>query len=420
MPDREVASLMPLIAKAGGSPLSLWHTWRRLPGGLWLLISARGVNQLGAFTLSFLTVLLARRLHVQVTAAGALMAIFGAATIPGRLLGGRLSDRIGPIPTIVIGLLATAAGQLALVMVSSFRAALLCLVVLGLAFEIYEPPSQALVADLVDQPDRPTAYGAYSAVLAAAAILAGLLAATVGRLGLSWLFMIDAGTCVVAAILIGTMLRVPGHQEPAASESPPEDPGTSLWRNPAVLVMLATATVFATLYIQVSVLAPLTLVARHLPASDFGILSVVSALTIVGGQALLSRRGTREPGPFTAMAVSYVLLGLGFLGYGFARSLWQFGAATLLWSVGDLVLLGRATAVMASIAPADARGRYMAVYGISWGVALVVGPAVGTQLLARWGVLPAWAAIAVTCAVLASVQPLAARVVSGRIADSKT
>lgn len=69
--------------------------------------------------------------------------------------------------------------------------------------------------------------------------------------------------------------------------------------------------------------------------------------------------------------------------------------------------------------PLGARGRYMSVFGISWGVALVIGPVAGTQLLARWGVPATWAAIAVACAMLASAQPIAARVVRGYIVDEQ-
>ena len=59
-----------------------------LPRVVWLVVVGRAVNQLGAFTLPFLTVALTARFGVSVAVAGALMAVFGAATIASRLAGG--------------------------------------------------------------------------------------------------------------------------------------------------------------------------------------------------------------------------------------------------------------------------------------------------------------------------------------------
>jgi hypothetical protein len=65
----------------------------------------------------------------------------------------------------VLGLLLTAAFQIALAAAPGIFLAALAAVTIGLAFEIYEPPSQALVADVVEEDgDRVTAYGLYSLV----------------------------------------------------------------------------------------------------------------------------------------------------------------------------------------------------------------------------------------------------------------
>ena len=76
-----------------------------------------------------------------------------------------------------------------------------------------------------------------------------------------------------------------------------------------------------------------------------------------------------------------------------------------MWSLGDLLLLGRAYAVVAAIAPDHGRGRYLAVYGTSWGAAGVIAPVLGTQLLAHGGPVLAWSVLAGLCGALAVTQP---------------
>jgi MFS family permease len=113
------------------------------------------------------------------------------------------------------------------------------------------------------------------------------------------------------------------------------------------------------------------------------------------------------------MSVGYVLLAVGLLGTGFVRSLPGFVVATVVWSLGDLVLLGRAYAVVAGLVPAGRRGGYLAVYGTSWGAAAVVAPLLGTGLLAHGGPPLAWSVLALLCLLLAAAQPVVRRVVSG-------
>lgn len=85
---------------------------KHLPRTVRLLIVARAVNRLGAFSLPFLTVLITTSFGASTVVAGYISAAFGLATIPSRLVGGRLADRIGRRRTIVVGLTACAVAQL--------------------------------------------------------------------------------------------------------------------------------------------------------------------------------------------------------------------------------------------------------------------------------------------------------------------
>ena len=154
--------------------------------------------------------------------------------------------------------------------------------VLGLAFEIYEPPSQALIADVVPAPAdrRPTAC--------------------------------SLRRC--PRLLLAAGLR--------AAARHPADPGaTSV--HPAR--------------------SPLS------PANP----------SCAAGRWRAWSRGR-------AMAVGYAMLGTGLLANEFATTPPQFAAATVLWSLGDLVLLGRAHSLVATIAAEQARARYFSVYGLCW------------------------------------------------------
>jgi len=374
----------------------------RLPRTVWILVVARAVNRLGAFTLPFLALTLVEEFDATLGQAGWVLAGFGLATIPSRLLGGRLSDRIGARATITLGLVGTAAAQLAIAGAQSLVQAILAVVALGLLFEIYEPPSQSLIADVTPPERRPAAYGLLAAALAGAGMCAGLLAAAVAHLDLRWLFVVDAVSCLACAAVVVALL--PDRARPA----PTDTSTTTVWKDRRLVAMLGLGTVFAVIYLQLTIALPLTLTMRGFEPATLGLLLTVSAVTITAGQPLLSR-STLAKSHVTAMAIGYAVLAAGLLATGLATTLPVFLGATVIWSLGDLLLLGHAHSLVAALAPDGARGRYLAGYGISWGLAGTVAPLVGTQLLAHTGVTSTWVAMAAGAAVLAGLQPCLGR-----------
>ncbi|MEV5611205.1 MFS transporter [Streptomyces sp. NPDC052225] len=367
-----------------------------------LLIVARAVNRLGAFSLSFLTVLITTSFGADARVAGYISAAFGLAAIPSRLVGGRLADRLGPRRTIVIGLTGCALAQLGLAAADGLAAAAWSAVLLGLVYEIYEPPSQAMIAEVVAPSEHVRAYGLLNAALAVADMGAGLLAAGLGRWDLHWLFVADALTCLLCALAVRLVLPA---GRPAAAVDPGQPFAAAPWRDRSLLLMLAAGTLLAVVHLQIMTMLPLALRLRGLQPADAGLLFTASALVIAAGQPLLRLRRLAELPDAAAFVGGHLLLALGLAGYALAHDLAVHVAATLVWSLGDLLLVGRAYAIVAALAPAGGKGRYLAAYGTSWGVAGIVAPITGTQLLERAGPTGLWSVMSLVCLVLAVVQP---------------
>ncbi len=384
---------------------------RGLPGPVRLLIAARAVNQLGAFSLAFLTVLLVRSFGASLGVAGAVAAMFGLATIPGRLAGGWLAERLGRRRTMLTGLIGCAAAQLGIAVAPSLLVAAGCALLLGLAFELYEPPSQAIIAETAAPPDRARAFALLIAALAAGNTVAGLIAAAVGRWGLRWLFVVDAASCLACALIVRLALPAdhragspvagrpePGQHRPLVARPAP-------WRDQALLAATAAGTVLAVLYMLLLVSLPLTLGAHGLNPASAGLVLAVSALAQAAAQPLMRARRLAAIGDPAAFAAGWLLMALGLAGYAAAGSLPALLAPTVAWSLGYLLLLGRALALVAGLAPAGAAATYLAVYGLSWGAATTAAPVLGTQLLQSLGPAGLWAFGSALCLVMAAAQP---------------
>ncbi|RZU18624.1 putative MFS family arabinose efflux permease [Kribbella rubisoli] len=376
---------------------TLTGPWRGLSRTVWILVVARAVNRIGAFTLPFLGVVLTVEFGASLGETGLILAVFGAATIPSRLLGGQLADRLGRRRTIVLGLTGCAIAQLWIALSHTLWSAVLATILLGLAFEIYEPPSQAMIADVTEPAGRPAAYGLYSAALAAAGVLAGLLAAALSHWDLRWLFVADAITCLSCAALVALVLRTDvQHAEEAPAAT------VSVWRDRRLLLLLAGGTIFATIYMQIIIGLPLTLLEQGLPKSGIGIILAISAITLIAAQRLLRVQHLDD---FQSITIGYVLLAAGLVVCAVAGTLAVFVIAAILWSLGDLFLLTRYLTQASGLAPDQARGRYLAVFGLSWGIATTIAPLTVTQLLENSGPTGLWLTSAAVAVALAVLQP---------------
>ena len=396
-----------MAALASPRSAELPSTRHRLPARLRLLIAARAVNQLGAFSLAFLTVLLNRDLGASLPTAGAISGLFGLATIPSRLLGGRLTDRWGRRRTIVVGLAGCAVAQLGIAAAPELAVAAVCCVLLGLAFELYEPPSQAMIADGVAPADRASAFALLSTALAVGNMGAGLVADLVGRSSLRRLFVVDAASCLACALIV--RLALPddrARSDPELGPSPhAAAPAPSPWQDRRLLTMTAAGTVFALISMLMLVALPLSLGADGLDPAAAGLLMTASTVTLLIARPALRIRRLAELTPGAAFAAGYLLMAAGLAGYAVAHTLPTLLGPTALYALGNLLLMGRSFAVVSDLAPPAGSARYLAVYGLSWGFATVLAPPLSTSLLDAFPPAALWTAMAAICLAMAATQP---------------
>jgi MFS family permease len=365
------------------------------------LVLARAVNQLGAFAMSFLAVTLVDVYGASLVTAGWVVALFGLATVPSRLVGGRLADRLGRRRTIVLGLLGCAASLLVIAASPGVGGAAVGAALLGLAFEIYEPPSQALLAEMVAPERRPQVFGLLGAALAAAGVGAGILAALLGGISLRLLFVADSVTCLAAAALVLVWVHEPSTARLAPSNGNP-------WRDGRLLVMLGVGTGVALAWILYVTALPLTDAARGLGPAETGWPLAVAAVVTIAGQRFLRGAAAR---PFSLMAAGLLIVAAGFAVVAFAGVIPLLCLGAAIVALGQVFLLGPPFAVVAGLAEDGSSAGYLAAYGTCWGIAQVLGPLAATRLLFI-GVPVAWLTGSALCVLLAVLMPLAGRIVT--------
>jgi len=116
------------------------------------------------------------------------------------------------------------------------------------------------------------------------------------------------------------------------------------------------------------------------PESVYGLLLSINATMVVLMQFPITRRIEKYP-PMLMMALGTFLYAIGFAMYGFVSVFWLFVTAMVIITIGEMIISPVAQALVASFAPEDMRGRYMAVSGISWGLPFAIGPYLAGTIL---------------------------------------
>jgi MFS family permease len=182
--------------------LNWLKSWNNLDGNLKRLFLAVFVFTLGNSTDAFLLIRLSQ-VGVKVAYIPLLWALNNGVRMVTSLYGGRLSDRAGRKPVIVLGWFYYAAIYAAFALVSSPAATIGVFLAYGVFYGLCEPSEKAFVADMTPKNLKGTAFGYYNLIIGLSALPASLLFGWVASVwSYPWAFAVGAFLAGLAAILL--------------------------------------------------------------------------------------------------------------------------------------------------------------------------------------------------------------------------
>jgi MFS family permease len=162
-----------------------------------------------------------------------------------------------------------------------------------------------------------------------------------------------------------------------------------VFRDPLMRALLPLYGIGLVIYSLTEVCLPLAIRDHGLPATTLGLMATLNAILVVVLQPVATNVLARLP-QIPVYVAANVIIAAGVALTGVAHDAWSYGGTVALWSVGEAMVGGIPGAIIASLAPADARGRYQGSYQWTWGIARFVALAVGTTVYAAAGPAVVW------------------------------
>ncbi len=361
---------------AGGLPAVYWYLWAGLL-----------INRVGAFAVLFLSLYLTEQRGAGTALAGVVVGTYGVGGVAGTLLGGVLTDRSGRRPVLIFSHVA-AAGCLAALAVSSHLGVIAVLgALLGVAHAMPGPAFVAAIIDVVPAERRSRAFNlqfwAFNLGMAGASLLAGLLA--------EWsylaLFLLDAAATTVTAVVI--IWKVP-ETRPTVQISAPGSPAAgaggllTALTDRIFLVFVGLTLIQALLHAQSNTIMPLAMRDDGLRPSAYGLVVALGGALIVIGQLFVPRLidGRRKD---RVLALSLALMAVGYACLGVADELSVYLGAAVVWTIGGMLAAPPNAEINSELAPMLLRGRYQAVFYLTFPAAAFLAPALGGLSLQHFG-----------------------------------
>ncbi len=353
--------------------------YREYPRDFWMMILVNFVDRLGGSLLfPFFALYITEKFDVGMTTVGQLFAVFFISGFLGSLPGGALTDRFGRKGIIIFSLIASSFSTLLMGFVNEFQLFLLVAFISGIFTDVGGPAYEAVFIDVLPEEKRASGFGIRRVAFNLAIVIGPAIGGFIAARSYLALFIIDA---IVSAIVALMVFRLIPETKPVAREGEVQESTAQTFKgylqvlkDEKFMAFTAVCLLLWFIYMNMNTTLGVYLRDQHgLPPSGYGWLISINAAMVVLLQFPITRRIEKKP-PLLMMAVGAFFVALGLFLYGFFNTFLLFAVAMAILTIGEMIAVPVANALVASFSPEEMRGRYSFVYGNSWGISFAVGP----------------------------------------------
>ncbi|MBI5030080.1 MAG: MFS transporter [Chloroflexi bacterium] len=363
------------------------------PRQFWILFGGTLINATGnGMVFPFLTLYLHQKLNISMTMVGVILLIWSSSSLVGQIVGGALTDKLGRKRLMSFSLGANALVLVGFAFADTFLFGAIVAMLSGFIGALFQPARDAMIADMVPADKRTQAYSLLRVVanlgIAIGPAIGGFLAAQ----SYTFIFLANASTAFSFCLLTIFFMHETKPMLVAAHHTNETAPGNflTLLRDTRFLIFCSAIALCTILAGQMMAVLPIYMKDQFgLGETFYGWVMTTNAGMVVLLQLPIMRMTQRIPRLYLTTAGA-LLFGLGVFSVAYASEFPHFVAAMIVYTFGEMLLVPTSNAVTADLAPADMRGRYMGMLGLTWSIGFGVGPIIGGLIGDQLGASAIW------------------------------
>jgi predicted MFS family arabinose efflux permease len=368
----------------------------------WLLSIVILINRSGTMVMSFMSFYCIDKLHFSVSQVGIILSMFGAGSIIGALLSGRIVDKVGFYYVQFFTLLFGGGMFFIVAELKGFMSICIGVFFLSLINESFRPANSTAIAHYSSEENRTRSYSlnrlAINLGFSVGVAIGGFLAAKSYYL----LFWVDGATNIAAAFFLLKLLppvKSKQHHKQA------EVLGQSPFKDARFLVFLLMLVLFATCFMQLFGMHQVFLkTIWHITETGYGMVMALNGMMIVLIEMIMihALEGRKNPLYFIRMGV--LLVGIGLVCMNILNGSLLAAAISMVFiTFGEMFALPFMNTYWISRTQSNNRGRYAALYTATWSIAHVTAPVIGSQVVAHSGFNMLWWIVGIICLLVIAI-----------------
>lgn len=371
------------------------QSYQGLSREVWLLALITFINRAGTMVVPFLSLYLTASLGYSLSQVGWVMTAFGAGSIIGAWLGGRLTDKIGYYKVMLASLIGAGLIFIVVQYLNEFWFLVAGVFVLMLVADMFRPAMYVSIR-AYSKPENNTR----SVTLIRLAInlgfsfgpaVGGFIIATMTY---GTLFWVDGITCISAAILLYLLISEKDGVE-VKSANINGGKQQSAYTDVSYLVFLVIVFITGFVFLQMFATVPLYYKTVHLlTEGQIGwLISLNGMIIFIFEMPLINWLEKSNISKATILWIGTLFLGLGF--WIFNVSLWAgiLIISMVLITLGEMLVFPFANSFAMERSQKGKAGEYMALFPIAFSAAHIIGPNAGMQLIENFGYNFTWSIV---------------------------
>ncbi len=363
-----------------------------LPRAAWLILAGDCLSAIGGgMVLPFFIIYLNRVRGLDIDIAAYALATTSAVGFIAAPIGGSLSDRFGSRRIVILSLVVSALGSVSIAFVRETWHAFAAAAVFGTGITLFWPSVHSLLTSIVAKHQRSAVFSVHYAMLnlgiGIGGLLGGFMVDTADASTFELVYYIDALTFIPFIAILTFAVRKVGGSYRADPEAPTDQPVPSYFsvlRDRRFVRILILMILLVTIgYGQLESSFPaFTTRPGGISTRALGVTFAANTFFIVVAQLFVLRllEGRRRTRAIMLLTILWgacwatVLFG-GTLGSGLDATV-VFAFAAVLFAFGETMVSPALNATVQDLATDQTRGRYSALFSMTWMIGSVIGPAV--------------------------------------------